>query len=136
MPSPLLPACPMCMLPSLACYAWQATLKGIARLLLTAGTAKPSPQIGQALGPLGVNMMEFCKQFNSKTGEYKETALLRVKLKVRGEAWGCTGRRRGGEARAVVGCAGRTSLRQRLRLSHAAAQHCFRRRHGTDCHAP
>lgn len=63
----------------------QATLKGIARLRVTAGTAKPSPQIGQALGPLGVNMMEFCKQFNSRTEIFKESALLRVKLKVRGE---------------------------------------------------
>jgi len=36
-------------------------VKGVARLLVPAGGAKPSPAIGQALGPLGVNMMEFCK---------------------------------------------------------------------------
>ncbi len=65
------------------CGDLQATLKGIARLRVTAGTAKPSPQIGQALGPLGVNMMEFCKQFNSRTEVFKESALMRVKLKVR-----------------------------------------------------
>jgi large subunit ribosomal protein L11 len=60
-----------------------AAVKGIARLRALAGQAKPSPQIGQALGPLGVNMMEFCKQFNAKTETFKETALMRVKLVVR-----------------------------------------------------
>lgn len=38
-----------------------ASIKGIVRLIVPAGSAKPSPAIGQALGPLGVNMMEFCK---------------------------------------------------------------------------
>lgn len=37
------------------------------RLLVGAGAAKPGPAIGQALGPLGVNMAEFCKQFNDRT---------------------------------------------------------------------
>eukprot|EP01032_Pedospumella_encystans_P013037 gene13037-15036_t len=32
-----------------------------------AGAAKPGPAIGQALGPLGLNMADFCKQFNEKT---------------------------------------------------------------------
>lgn len=32
-----------------------------------AGSAKPGPAIGQALGPLGINMMEFCKKFNEDT---------------------------------------------------------------------
>lgn len=32
-----------------------------------AGTAKPGPSIGQALGPLGINMMDFCKKFNEET---------------------------------------------------------------------
>ena len=59
-----------------------AAVKGTARLRALAGQAKPSPQIGQALGPLGVNMMEFCKQFNAKTEAFKETALMRVKLTV------------------------------------------------------
>lgn len=59
-----------------------AAVKGKARLLALAGQAKPSPQIGQALGPLGVNMMEFCKQFNAKTESFKETALMRVRLTV------------------------------------------------------
>ena len=38
-----------------------AAIKGITRITVPAGIAKPSPAIGQALGPLGVNMMEFCK---------------------------------------------------------------------------
>ena len=37
------------------------------RLLVGAGAAKPGPAIGQALGPLGINMAEFCKQFNEAT---------------------------------------------------------------------
>jgi large subunit ribosomal protein L11 len=57
-----------------------SAVKGFARLLLQAGGAKPSPAIGQALGPLGVNMMEFCKDFNAKTTLYKPSALMRVKL--------------------------------------------------------
>ena len=50
------------------------------RLYCMAGVAKPSPKIGQALGPLGVNMMQFCKDFNARTGAYKEDTPLRVKL--------------------------------------------------------
>ena len=57
-----------------------AAVKGVARLLVLAGGAKPSPAIGQALGPLGVNMMEFCKDFNAKTTAYKPSAMMRVKL--------------------------------------------------------
>jgi large subunit ribosomal protein L11 len=57
-----------------------SAVKGFARLLLQAGGAKPSPAIGQALGPLGVNMMEFCKDFNAKTAQFKASALMRVKL--------------------------------------------------------
>jgi large subunit ribosomal protein L11 len=37
------------------------------RLLVPAGNAKPGPAIGQALGPLGINMMDFCKAFNART---------------------------------------------------------------------
>jgi large subunit ribosomal protein L11 len=57
-----------------------AAVKGVARLRVAAGAAKPSPAIGQALGPLGVNMMEFCKDFNAKTATYKPSAVMRVRL--------------------------------------------------------
>lgn len=42
-------------------------LKATVKLLVNSGKAAPSPAIGQALGPLGLNMMEFCKQFNDRT---------------------------------------------------------------------
>ena len=55
-------------------------VKACVRVYCMAGVAKPSPKIGQALGPLGVNMMQFCKEFNERTGSYKEDTPMRVKL--------------------------------------------------------
>ena len=49
-----------------------------ARLIVPAAKARPSPAIGQALGQLGVNMMGFCKDFNSRTSHYKDEVPLRV----------------------------------------------------------
>lgn len=40
---------------------------GIIKLQIPAGQANPSPPVGPALGQRGVNIMEFCKAFNSKT---------------------------------------------------------------------
>jgi large subunit ribosomal protein L11 len=37
------------------------------KLQVPAGAANPAPPVGTALGPHGVNIMEFCKQFNSRT---------------------------------------------------------------------
>lgn len=37
------------------------------KLRVPAGAARPGPAIGQALGPLGINMAEFCKQFNDQS---------------------------------------------------------------------
>ena len=37
------------------------------KLQVPAGSANPSPPIGPALGQQGVNIMEFCKQFNAQT---------------------------------------------------------------------
>ena len=48
------------------------------KLRVPAGGARPGPAIGQALGPLGINMADFCKQFNDRTetmGYEKETPL-------------------------------------------------------------
>ena len=50
------------------------------RIYCVAGNAKPSPKIGQALGPLGINMMQFCKEFNDRTGQYHGDVPLRVIL--------------------------------------------------------
>lgn len=42
---------------------------GFIKLQITAGQANPAPPVGPALGQHGVNIMEFCKQFNAKTGD-------------------------------------------------------------------
>ena len=40
---------------------------GMVKLQIAAGKATPAPPVGTALGPHGVNIMEFCKAFNAKT---------------------------------------------------------------------
>ncbi|ASQ89762.1 50S ribosomal protein L11 [Prosthecochloris sp. GSB1] len=40
---------------------------GFIKLQIPAGGANPAPPVGPALGQKGVNIMEFCKQFNAKT---------------------------------------------------------------------
>ena len=42
-------------------------ITGYIKLQIPAGQANPAPPIGPALGQKGVNIMEFCKQFNAKT---------------------------------------------------------------------
>ena len=42
-------------------------ISGFIKLQVPAGKANPSPPIGPALGQHGVNIMEFCKQFNART---------------------------------------------------------------------
>ena len=42
-------------------------IQGYIRLQLPAGAANPAPPVGPALGAQGVNIMAFCKEFNSKT---------------------------------------------------------------------
>jgi len=42
-------------------------ITGYIKLQIPAGKANPSPPVGPALGQKGVNIMEFCKQFNAKT---------------------------------------------------------------------
>ena len=39
------------------------------KLQIKGGAANPSPPVGPALGSKGVNIMEFCKQFNARTQE-------------------------------------------------------------------
>jgi len=51
------------------------------RLRVPAGTAKPGPAIGQALGPLGLNMMEFCKAFNAQTTHIHPNTPMQVRRK-------------------------------------------------------
>ena len=42
-------------------------ITGFVKLEIKGGAANPSPAVGPALGSKGVNIMEFCKQFNAKT---------------------------------------------------------------------
>ena len=42
---------------------------GMIKLQIRGGAANPSPPVGPALGSKGVNIMEFCKQFNARTQE-------------------------------------------------------------------
>jgi len=42
-------------------------VSGLIKLQIKGGQANPSPPVGPALGSKGVNIMEFCKQFNART---------------------------------------------------------------------
>ena len=44
-------------------------IAGFIKLQIKGGAANPSPPVGPALGSKGVNIMEFCKQFNARTQE-------------------------------------------------------------------
>ncbi len=49
---------------------------GQVKLQIPAGKATPAPPVGTALGPQGVNIMEFCKQFNAKTSAKDQEGLI------------------------------------------------------------
>jgi large subunit ribosomal protein L11 len=42
-------------------------VQAVVKLQINAGAATPAPPVGSALGPHGLNIMEFCKQFNART---------------------------------------------------------------------
>lgn len=44
-------------------------IDGYIKLQIPAGAATPAPPVGPALGQKGVNIMDFCKQFNAKTAD-------------------------------------------------------------------
>ncbi len=44
-------------------------ISGLIKLQIKGGQANPSPPVGPALGAKGVNIMDFCKQFNARTQE-------------------------------------------------------------------
>jgi len=56
-------------------------IDGFIKLQIPAGKANPSPPVGPALGQKGVNIMEFCKQFNTKTQE-KDGMIIPVVITV------------------------------------------------------
>ena len=56
-------------------------LSKVVKLQVRGGAANPSPPVGPALGAAGVNIMEFCKQFNSRTQD-KQGKVLPVVINV------------------------------------------------------
>lgn len=44
-------------------------VKAVVKLQIEAGKANPAPPIGTALGPQGINIMNFCKEFNAATAQ-------------------------------------------------------------------
>ena len=53
----------------------------VVKVLVRGGQANPSPPVGPALGAAGVNIMEFCKQFNARTQD-KQGKVLPVVITV------------------------------------------------------
>ena len=53
----------------------------VVKLQIPAGKANPSPPVGPALGQKGVNIMEFCKQFNARTQD-KDGLIIPVVITV------------------------------------------------------
>ncbi len=47
----------------------------LVKVALNAGAATPAPPVGTALGPHGVNIMEFCKQYNAQTEAMRGTVV-------------------------------------------------------------
>ena len=54
----------------------------IVKLQIPAGQANPSPPVGPALGQAGLNIMDFCNAFNSKTGDAEPGVLIPVVISV------------------------------------------------------
>ena len=43
-------------------------INAIVKIQIVGGKATPAPPVGTALGPQGINLMQFCKEYNAKTG--------------------------------------------------------------------
>ena len=59
-------------------------VSGIIKLQIKGGAANPSPPVGPALGSKGVNIMDFCKQFNARTQD-KAGKVIPVVITVYGD---------------------------------------------------
>ena len=57
-------------------------VQGYIKLQIPAGGANPSPPVGPALGQQGVNIMEFCKQFNAATQKVEKGLPIPVMITV------------------------------------------------------
>jgi len=58
---------------------------GFLKLQVPAGAANPSPPIGPALGQRGLNIMSFCKDFNSKTQQLEKGSPIPVVITIYGD---------------------------------------------------
>lgn len=50
-------------------------IKTVVKLAIQAGSANPAPPVGTALGPHGIKIMDFCKEFNEKTAAQKGSVI-------------------------------------------------------------
>jgi large subunit ribosomal protein L11 len=57
-------------------------VKTMIKLQIPAGSANPAPPVGPALGQHGVNIMDFCKQFNEKTRKLEQGVPIPVVITV------------------------------------------------------
>jgi large subunit ribosomal protein L11 len=56
-------------------------ITGFVKLQIPAGRANPAPPVGTALGPQGINIMAFCKEFNSRT-QSQDGLILPVEITI------------------------------------------------------
>ena len=61
-------------------------IQAIVKLQITAGKATPAPPVGTALGPHGVNIMDFCKNFNAKTAG-QDGLIIPVLVTIYADRW-------------------------------------------------
>jgi len=76
-------------------------IDGYIKLMVPAGSANPSPPLGPALGQRGVNIMEFCKAFNAKTGEMEKGMPIPTVITVFADKFSVPGNRRAENGRFV-----------------------------------
>ena len=57
-------------------------VKAMIKLQIPAGAANPAPPVGPALGQQGVNIMDFCKQFNERTKKMEQGMTIPVVITV------------------------------------------------------
>ena len=61
-------------------------VQAMVKLQIAAGKATPAPPVGTALGPQGVNIMDFCKNFNAKTAK-DEGLIIPVVVTIYADRW-------------------------------------------------
>ena len=78
---PFLPNLPLPCSPLVNFLRWGVmSIIGRFRLIVPGATAKAAPKLGQALGPLGINMVTFCKDFNARTTKVRPEVPIQATL--------------------------------------------------------